>query len=170
MTYGDAGEEGRSREVTRAVIAVAPADSARRRRNESRTSRRSMAMYSLGLRVLPKSTVRLGGEMIFMRVTLRSTSSGGMENSSSMQRGMAPPQGLEEAGLRSKRKVSMPPAARVSAAEDPAGPPPMTAARSLRPERGGLDIEEMMREEGLEVEKGFVLMEKGSEEEKREDR
>lgn len=84
-----------------------------------------------------------------------------MENSSSMQRGMAPPQGLEEAGLRSKRKVSMPPAARVSAAEDPAGPPPMTAARSLRPERGGLDIEEMMREEGLEVEKGFVLMEKG---------
>lgn len=85
-----------------------------------------------------------------------------MENSSSMQRGMAPPQGLEEAGLRSKRKVSMPPAARVSAAEDPAGPPPMTAARSLRPERGGLDIEEMMREEGLEVEKGVVLMERES--------
>ena len=158
-------------EVTRAVIAVAPADSARRRRKESRTSRRSMAMYSWGFRVLPKSTVRLEGEMNFMRVTLRSMSSGGMENSSSMQRGIAPPQGLEEAGLRSKRNVSMPPEARVSAEEDPAGPPPMTAARSLRPERSGLDVEAMMREEGgLEMEDGVVSMERGSEEENIEDR
>lgn len=44
----------------------------------------------------------------------------------------------------------MPPAARASAAEDPAGPPPMTAARSLRPIRGALsDLEEqVIRREG----------------------
>lgn len=59
-----------------------------------------------------------------------------MENSSIMQRGMAPPHGLAVEGLRSKRKVSTPPAAKASAADEPAGPPPITAARSWRPERG----------------------------------
>lgn len=54
-----------------------------------------------------------------------------MENSSSMHNGIAPPQGLAVEGLRSKRKVSMPPAASASAAEEPAGPPPTTATRSL---------------------------------------
>lgn len=77
--------------------------------------------------------VRFEGEMIFMRVTRRSINWIGMENSSSMQSGMAPPQGFGVEGLRSKRKVSIPPAARVSAAEEPAGPPPITAARSFRP-------------------------------------
>lgn len=72
-----------------------------------------------------------------------------MENSSSMQRGIAPPQGLEVDGLRSKRKVSMPAEARASAAEDPAGPPPITAARSFRPEMGALE-EVMVRERGFE--------------------
>lgn len=62
-----------------------------------------------------------------------------MSNSSSMQRGMAPPQGFAtDGGLRSNRKVSTPPEARASAAEDPAGPPPITAARSLRPAIDGL--------------------------------
>lgn len=65
-----------------------------------------------------------------------------MSNSSSMQRGMAPPHGFAtDGGLRSKRKVSTPPEARASAAEDPAGPPPITAARSLRPE---MDLEALM--------------------------
>ncbi|KAL1535098.1 ATP phosphoribosyltransferase [Salvia divinorum] len=54
-----------------------------------------------------------------------------MENSSSMHRGMAPPQGFAASGLRSKMNVSMPPEARASAADDPAGPPPITAARSV---------------------------------------
>ena len=65
-----------------------------------------------------------------------------MENSSSIQSGIAPPQGLAVEGLRSKRKVSMPPAASASAAEDPAGPPPTTAARSLL---------EMMNVEGFSL-------------------
>lgn len=56
-----------------------------------------------------------------------------------MHSGIAPPQGFALEGLLSKRKVSMPPEARASAAEDPAGPPPITAARSLRPWMGGLD-------------------------------
>lgn len=57
-----------------------------------------------------------------------------MSNSSSMQRGIAPPHGFGvDGGLRSNRKVSTPPLASASAAEDPAGPPPITAARSLRP-------------------------------------
>lgn len=56
----------------------------------------------------------------------------GIENSSSMHSGMAPPHGLAVAGLRSKRKVSIPPVAKASAAEDPAGPPPITATRSLQ--------------------------------------
>lgn len=59
-----------------------------------------------------------------------------------MHKGIAPPHGLAVEGLRSKRKVSTPPAASASAAEDPAGPPPMTAARSLRPGRGALVVEE----------------------------
>lgn len=42
------------------------------------------------------------------------------------------------------RKVSTPPHAKASAAEDPAGPPPMTAARSLRPGRVGLVEEALM--------------------------
>lgn len=62
-----------------------------------------------------------------------------MSNSSSMHSGMAPPQGFAVVGeLRSKRNVSMPPEAKASAAEDPAGPPPITAARSFLPWRGGL--------------------------------
>lgn len=62
-----------------------------------------------------------------------------MLNSSSMHSGMAPPQGFAVVGgLRSKRNVSMPPEAKASAAEDPAGPPPITAARSFLPRRGGL--------------------------------
>ena len=54
----------------------------------------------------------------------------------------------------------MPPAARASAAEDPAGPPPMTAARSLRPIRGALsDLEEeVMRREGGRREDGVCLV------------
>uniref|UniRef100_A0A7C9EF49 Uncharacterized protein n=1 Tax=Opuntia streptacantha TaxID=393608 RepID=A0A7C9EF49_OPUST len=106
-----------------------------------------MAMNSLDLRVLPKSMVRLEGEMIRIRRTSRSTTARGMSNSSSMHSGMAPPQGLAPEGLRSKRKVSTPPEARASAAEDPAGPPPMTAARSFLPERAGLvvDLRQMMR-------------------------
>lgn len=57
-----------------------------------------------------------------------------MSNSSNMQRGIAPPHGFGvDGGFRSNKKVSMPPLARASAAEDPAGPPPITAARSLRP-------------------------------------
>lgn len=69
--------------------------------------------------------------MMRMRVTRRSIRDSGMENSSSMQRGMAPPQGFVPEGLRSIRYVSIPPLARVSAALAPAGPPPITAARSL---------------------------------------
>lgn len=40
-----------------------------------------------------------------------------------MQTGMAPPQGLQLSSLRSIRKVSTPPLARVSAAQAPDGPP-----------------------------------------------
>lgn len=67
-----------------------------------------------------------------------------------MQRGMAPPQGLAPVGFRSKRKVSTPPEASASAAEEPAGPPPMTAARRLRPEIGGLvdDLRQRIRDLG----------------------
>ena len=81
-----------------------------------------------------------------MRVTRRSMRWDGIWNSSSMQRGMAPPQGLAADGALSKRKVSTPPEAKASAAEDPAGPPPITAARSLRPAiDGGLaEFEAMM--------------------------
>ena len=86
------------------------------------TSRRHMPMYSLSLRVWPTSTARLEGEIIFILVTLRSMISSGRSNSSGAQ-GMAPPQGLQLSILRSMRKVSQPPLARVSAAQAPAGPP-----------------------------------------------
>ncbi|PHU30305.1 hypothetical protein BC332_02398 [Capsicum chinense] len=52
----------------------------------------------------------------------------GIENSLSMHSGMVPPHGLAVAGLRSKRKVLTPPVVKASAAEEPAGPPPITAA------------------------------------------
>lgn len=67
--YGAADVVGRSRPVTRPAIAVAPAECARERRNESRTSRRSMAMNSCGFRVLPKSTAMLEGEKMRICVT-----------------------------------------------------------------------------------------------------
>jgi hypothetical protein len=50
-------------------------------------------MYSVSDRVLPTSTSRLEGEIIFILVTLRSMMDWGRSNSSTMQRGMAPPQG-----------------------------------------------------------------------------
>jgi len=49
-----------------------------------------------------------------------------------MHSGMAPPQGLAPAGLRSRRNVRAPAEANASAAEAPAGPPPTTATRSGR--------------------------------------
>ena len=58
-----------------------------------RTSRRHMPMYSVSLRVLPTSTSRLEGEIIFIFVTLRSMMSAGRSNSSTMHSGMAPPHG-----------------------------------------------------------------------------
>ncbi|KAJ0602068.1 hypothetical protein HanIR_Chr03g0135641 [Helianthus annuus] len=100
-----------------------------------------MEMYSLGFKVLPKSTVRLEGDIIFIWVTFLSMRSCGMENSSSMQSGMAPPHGLAPLGVRSKRYVSIPPDANASAAEDPAGPPPITAAVSFRPEICVFEVE-----------------------------
>lgn len=117
--------------VTRALMRVAPQSAARRRRKLSSTSRRTMAMNSWGLSVFPKSTMRFEGEMIFIWVTLRSIRWEGMLNSSSIQRGMAPPQGFAASGLRSKMNVSTPPEARASAADDPAGPPPITATRNV---------------------------------------
>lgn len=117
--------------VTRALMRVAPQSAARRRRKLSSTSRRTMEMNSWGLSVFPKSTMRFEGEMIFIWVTLRSIRWEGMLNSSSIQRGMAPPQGFAASGLRSKINVSMPLEARASAADDPAGPPPITATRNV---------------------------------------
>ena len=61
--------------------------------------------------------------------------SSGKSNSPTIHRGIAPPHGLQLSILRSTRKVSQPPLAKVSAAHAPAGPPPMTATRSLRPSR-----------------------------------
>lgn len=57
------------------------------------TSRLHMPMYSVSLRVLPTSTSRLEGEIIFIFVTFLSMISAGMSNSSTMHKGMAPPQG-----------------------------------------------------------------------------
>ncbi|KAJ9178470.1 hypothetical protein P3X46_010349 [Hevea brasiliensis] len=59
---------------------------------------------------------------------------------------MAPPQGLAVEVLRSKRKVSIPPEVRASAAEEPAGPPPTTATRSFRPESSLVGEEEAVIE------------------------
>ena len=78
---------------------------------------------------------RFEGEIIFIFVTLRSMISSGKSNSPTIHRGIAPPHGLQLSILRSTRKVSQPPLAKVSAAHAPAGPPPMTATRSLRPSR-----------------------------------
>lgn len=52
-----------------------------------------MPMYSVSLRVLPTSTSRLEGEIIFILVTFLSMISAGMSNSSTMHSGMAPPHG-----------------------------------------------------------------------------
>ena len=112
---------------------LAPRDLARLRRKSSITSRRHMPMYSLSLSVCPTSTALFDGEIIFIFVTLRSMISSGRSNSPTMHRGMAPPQGLQLSILRSMRNVSQPPLASVSAAHAPAGPPPTTATRSLRP-------------------------------------
>ena len=57
------------------------------------TSRLHMPMYSVSLRVLPTSTSRLEGEIIFIFVTFLSMISAGMSNSSTMHSGMAPPHG-----------------------------------------------------------------------------
>lgn len=85
-------------------------------------------------------------------MTLRSIKSRGIENSSSIHNGIAPPHGLAPDGLLSMRYVSIPPLDRASAADEPAGPPPITAARSFRPpEMCRLFVEElqMMMEEDL---------------------
>ena len=58
-----------------------------------RTSRRHMPIHSLSFSVLPTSTSRLEGEIIFILVTRRSMISIGIWNSSTMQMGMAPPHG-----------------------------------------------------------------------------
>lgn len=81
-----------------------------------------------------------------------------MENSSIIQSGIAPPHGLAVEGLRSKRKVSTPPAANASAAEEPAGPPPITAARSLRPE---MEVAVMVRLWGFGFWWGFRVLRGG---------
>ena len=57
------------------------------------TSRLHMPMYSVSLRVLPTSTSRLEGEIIFILVTFLSMISAGRSNSSTMHSGMAPPHG-----------------------------------------------------------------------------
>ena len=52
-----------------------------------------MPIYSVSLSVLPTSTSRLEGEIIFIFVTFLSMMSAGRSNSSTMQSGIAPPQG-----------------------------------------------------------------------------
>ena len=52
-----------------------------------------MPIHSFSFSVLPTSTSRLLGEIIFILVTRRSMISMGRSNSSTMQMGMAPPQG-----------------------------------------------------------------------------
>mmetsp|Transcript_47299 Transcript_47299/g.146460 ORF Transcript_47299/g.146460 Transcript_47299/m.146460 type:complete len:233 (+) Transcript_47299:1427-2125(+) len=117
----------------RPLMTVAPFSAARFRRKESRTSRRSMPMNSSSLSVWPICTSLFVGEIMVILRTRRSTMFGGRSNSSIMQSGMAPPQGLQLSSLRSMRKVSMPARARESAQEAPPGPPPTTATRSFRP-------------------------------------
>lgn len=63
------------------------------KRGQRRTSRRHMPMYSRSESVLPTSTSRLLGLIIFIFVTLRSTISMGRSNSPIMHSGMAPPHG-----------------------------------------------------------------------------
>ena len=76
------------------------------------------------------STSTLEGEIIFILRTLRSMISDGRSNSSTMHRGMAPPQGLALSNLRSMMYVSMfGSLAQTSAAHAPLGPPPITATR-----------------------------------------
>jgi hypothetical protein len=84
-----------SMRIMRPLIILAPFFSARSRRYWSNTSRRHMPMYSVSESVLPTSTSRLEGEIIFILVTLRSMMDWGRSNSSTMHRGMAPPQGCE---------------------------------------------------------------------------
>mmetsp|Transcript_26302 Transcript_26302/g.36661 ORF Transcript_26302/g.36661 Transcript_26302/m.36661 type:complete len:205 (-) Transcript_26302:154-768(-) len=113
---------------------MAPRSTERLRMNPSRTSRRVIPMYSLGFKVWPMSTTRFEGEIIFILRTLRSMISSGRSNSSTMQRGIAPPQGLTLSILRSKMKVSSSLSfANTSAAAAPDGPPPMTPIRYLDP-------------------------------------
>jgi hypothetical protein len=49
-----------------------------------------------------------------------------------MHRGIAPPQGFALSNFLSNKKVSIPAFANVSAAEEPAGPDPTTATRSVK--------------------------------------
>merc|ERR1719230_664871 len=114
----------------RPLITFAPRLSARFRRKSSITSRRHMPMYSRSDSVLPTSTARFDGEIIFILVTLRSMISSGRSNSPTMHSGMAPPQGLQLSSLRSIIYVSIPAFASVSAAHAPEGPPPTTATFS----------------------------------------
>lgn len=58
--------------MTKPEMCSAPAETARDRRKESRTSRRSMAMNSFGFSVLPKSTAMFEGEKMRICVTWRS--------------------------------------------------------------------------------------------------
>lgn len=67
------------------------------------TSRRHMPIHSRSESVLPTSTSRLDGEIIFILVTRRSTISMGKSNSSTMHSGMAPPQGCERGCSRAGR-------------------------------------------------------------------
>lgn len=71
--------------------------------------------------------------------------SSGRSNSPTIQSGIAPPHGLQLSIFRSIRNVSIPPLARVSAAEPPAGPPPIMATRRLRPVTLGLNFPATMR-------------------------
>mmetsp|Transcript_45815 Transcript_45815/g.102792 ORF Transcript_45815/g.102792 Transcript_45815/m.102792 type:complete len:203 (+) Transcript_45815:1301-1909(+) len=106
--------------------------------NLSITSRRTMPMNSSSFRVCPICTSLFVGEIMVILRTCRSTMSVGKLNSSNMQRGMAPPHGLQLSNFLSIKKVSMPACARVSAAHAPPGPPPTTATRSLRPPGTGM--------------------------------
>mmetsp|Transcript_101971 Transcript_101971/g.266150 ORF Transcript_101971/g.266150 Transcript_101971/m.266150 type:complete len:227 (-) Transcript_101971:65-745(-) len=112
---------------------VQPLSFARLRRKSSMTSRRTMPMNSSSFKVWPICTSLFVGEIMVIFLTFLSTMSMGKSNSSSMQRGMAPPHGLQLSSLRSMRYVSMPALASVSAQLAPAGPPPTTATRNLRP-------------------------------------
>mmetsp|Transcript_39320 Transcript_39320/g.90869 ORF Transcript_39320/g.90869 Transcript_39320/m.90869 type:complete len:215 (+) Transcript_39320:1023-1667(+) len=104
--------------------------------NLSITSRRTMPMNSSSFKVCPICTSLFVGEIMVILRTCRSTMSVGKLNSSNMQRGMAPPHGLQLSNFLSIKKVSIPALAKVSAAHAPPGPPPTTATRSLRPSTG----------------------------------